>query len=326
MNVLDDKYKYELSIVVVSWNVKQLLHNCIESIYEKTKGMSFEIIVFDNASVDGSVEMITSNFPDVKIITSSNNIGFGLANNKAFAHTCGKYIALLNPDTVLINNAFRLLIDKLEDEPEIGIIGPMLLLENKSIHQICARRFVTIQDELRRLLGLGDMGFRHPVLRVSQDLQANEYRKSQRVDCISGACMLLRRECLPGEYIFDPQFFMYAEDVDLCWEAIDKGWNVYYLSEARITHFGGESAKQDINTTLLYSMNSSYLFVIKRYGLCLGYWYRCLVAVIFGLKCSISGLMRLVLPYKKGKKWINLYLLHSSVFKSAINGFKIKRI
>jgi len=325
MNVLDKKYNYKLSIIIVSWNVKQLLYNCLESIYKKNKGISFEIIVFDNASEDDSIEMITTKFPKVKVITSSNNLGFGVANNKAFAHAIGKYIALLNPDTILVNNAFGMLIDILDREPEIGITGPMLLLKDNSIQRVCARRFATILDELKRLLSVGDNSARLPMLRVSKDLPADEYNKSQKVDCISGACMLLRRECLPGEYIFDPQFFMYAEDVDLCWEVVSKKWKVYYLSDAKIIHFGGESAKQDYTSTLLYSMNASYLFVIKRYGLLLGHLYRWLVVVNYGSKLCISGLMQLILRHENSQIWINRYLRHSFIFKSAFNGFIIRR-
>ena len=283
-------YGVDLSIIIVNWNVKELLRNCLNSIYEKTQGFSFEIIVVDNASTDGSVEMVSSEFPQVKLLINAENLGFAKANNLAVPFTTGHYIALLNPDTVLLNDAFRMMIEKLETEDEIGIVGPKLINSDGKVQRVCARRFNKSNNGIKQMVLNG----RLTSLYFDND---EEYEQSQTVDCVTGACLILRRNILKNEYIFDPQFFMYGEDVDLCYETIQRGSKVFYLSEACVRHYGGESSKQTPLSSL-YDFEAGYRLINKRYGRLFGNLYRFLNLLISAFKLIFISLV-LLFPWAR---------------------------
>lgn len=314
MTNVDRRYNIDLSIIIVNWNVLDLLRDCLDSIYEKTLGITFEIIVVDSASSDGSVEMVRAEFPQVKLLTSSENLGFAKANNLALPLAEGEYIGLLNPDTVLLNSAFGMMMAKLEDEPEIGVVGPKLLASDGTIQEPCARRFITLRSESLWLLVS-----RRLAPPLGTRFSREEYCSSQEVDCISGACMVMRRDVLTDERIFDPQFFMYAEDVDLCYEAVHRGWKVFYLGEALVTHFGGESAVQDPISTALYSMRATHRFLVKRHGRLAGYVYRCLCILIPAMKTAVTWLFRLSPRFRRDPVWVERRLLYPQMMRSALH-------
>lgn len=281
-------YNIDLSIIIVNWRAKELLRHCLNSIYEKTRGITLEIIVVDNASSDGSVDMVSKEFPQVRLLVNSENMGFARANNLAVPLTSGKYIGLLNPDTILLNNAFGMMVAKLDGESKIGIIGPKLLALNNTVQKFCARRFLTLRGEILWLL----FGER---LSASSGyyLPPTNYDTSQTVDCISGACLVVRRDALDEGQIFDPQFFMYAEDIDLCYEMARNGWKVFYLSDAQVLHYGGASASQDAIFVGVYALKANHRFFIKRYGKLTGWLYRCVCFFIILMKLIITWLILL---------------------------------
>ena len=310
---MDNKYKIDLSIIIVNWNLKDILRDCLNSIYEKTLGMRFEIIIVDNSSSDGSVEMVRAEFPQVKLVASAENLGFGKANNLALQSTTGRYIGLLNPDTVLLNDAFCMMISKLEGEPEIGIVGPKLLTSNGTIQEPCARKLVTLRTFIPRML-IGRM-LTSP---LGTHLPPAEYDISQAVECISGACMVMRREILTDERIFDPQFFMYAEDIDLCYEIVHRGWRVFYLSEALVMHYGGESVDQNPISTMHYLTIAVYRFFIKRHGKLTGYIYRGLCVVVPAVKLVVTWLIRLIPRFRRDPLWVQRGLKYPQMIRYAI--------
>ena len=142
----------DLSILIVNWNVKNFLRACLNSIYEKTRGISFEILIVDNASTDGSTEMLRNEFAEVRVIECPENLGFGRANNKALPFAKGKYIGLLNPDSILENDAFSLMVKELERDETIAIVGPKLLASDGAIQRVCARKFNHFWDWMKLLL------------------------------------------------------------------------------------------------------------------------------------------------------------------------------
>lgn len=306
----------DISIIIVNWNVKDLLRDCLSSIYEKTLGIPFEVIVADNASSDGSLEMARSEFPQVKLLANSENLGFARANNLALQAAVGKYIGLLNPDTVLLNDAFTMMVSKLESEPQIGIVGPRLLASGDMLDYQCARQFISLRSEFERILGMGaDKGFRTS---LGNFLPVAEYDISQEVDCISGACMVMRRDVLSEGRIFDPRFFMYAEDVDLCYQTVQSGSKVFYLSEAHVIHYGRESSGQVSVSADLYSMRANYQFFVKRRGNLAGYMYRWLWVVVTMGKLVITWLVRLSPRFRQDPVWMKRSSMYPQMIRYAL--------
>lgn len=309
-----NKYSVDISIIIVSWNVRDLLRECINSIYEKTKGITFEIVVVDNASSDGTVDMVRTEFPHVKLFVCDENLGFARANNLALPLTAGKYIGLLNPDTELLNNAFVMMIAKLEDEPTIGITGPKILASDGRVEEPCARNFITLISELQWLLYTS----RRTTILFSNYLPKEQYNVSQPVECISGACMVLRRDALLDGLIFDPQFFMYFEDLDLCYEIKLRGRQVFYLSEALVAHHKGKSAKQVPVSRSLYTIKAAYRFFVKRYGKLTGFFYRCLCVAFSAMKLAITWLVRLNPRFRFDPLWMHRSVLYPQMIRCAL--------
>ena len=297
----------ELSILIVNWNVKNYLRSCLNSINEKTHGISYEIIVVDNASTDGSTEMLRNEFAEIQIIECQENLGFGRANNKALPLTKGKYIGLLNPDTVLENDALSLMVKELERDTTIAIVGPKLLASDGTIQRVCARKFNKFWDWSKLLL------FTREKSRIYRNyLEVSEYEIDQTVECISGACMVIRRDIL-DEYIFDPRFFMYGEDVDLCFTTFRRGWKIYYLSKALVIHYGGESSKQATEFDQ-YTISALYALVEKRYGKIASFIFRSLGFSISIAKLLVTEIVLIVPVFRHDQVWLN----RRSIYKQGV--------
>lgn len=236
----------ELSIVILNWNVGRLLAACLRSLPLASGewwGRS-EVIVVDNASVDGSAQMVERDFPEVRLIVMPRNIGFAAGNNRGIQAARGKYILLLNPDTVAQPGSICALADYMRAQPETGIAGPRLLNPDGTL-QPSRRRFPTLgtafveSTPLQRWLG--DTG---PIRRFYM-LDRPEGER-QKVDWLSGAALLCRRNALMQVGLLDPGYFMFSEEVDLCKRMKDAGWGVVYLPDAEITHYGGGSTGQAV--------------------------------------------------------------------------------
>ena len=232
----------KLSIIIVSWNVKKDLTNCLESIKSNLPKEAFEIIVVDNKSSDGTVETIKKNFPEVIIIANNRNLGFAAANNQGIKKSCGDYLLLLNPDTIVLPASLDILVQYMDKNPDVGICGPQLLNENGTI-QFSARRFPTFRGAL----------YRHTVFRHLRIFKA-EYKKwlmkdfdhkiQKEVDQVMGAALLIKKAVIDSIGFMDETFFMYYEEVDLCYRAKQSGWRVAFVPDAKITHLGGKSSGQ----------------------------------------------------------------------------------
>ncbi|TRZ51518.1 glycosyltransferase family 2 protein [bacterium] len=312
---------FELSIIVVNWNTKELLADCLRSIYTHTSNLSFEVIVVDNASVDGSPEMVAADFPQATLIRNHQNLGFGRANNQGFALARGKYIGLLNSDAALLNEAFEVLVKCLDSRSSVGIIGPILLKEDGSVDRACARGFITLKTEFLSATGLTGLfpgrfsGAGQPLL---------EYENSQSVDCLSGACLLIRREALDKNRIFDPTFFMYGEDVDLCYGVKARGWKVYYCSAAKVLHRGKASTNQN-PVIPLYALHSHNMFVCKAYGKGAGLIHRSIWFFTLIVRYLITLFIWSTQPgFRHQSKWISRRRLYPEMIQWAL-GTKVIR-
>lgn len=311
----------ELTIIIVSWNVKELLRECLRSIYEQTRTVKFEIVVVDNASSDGSGAMLAREFTQVRLIACSKNVGFAAGNNIGFQHAHGRYIGLLNPDTVLLNDVFGPLVSRLERSSSVGLVGPKLLSPDGSVQYPCARRFATLGSEIRALTGLG---LRREGVRVtSTALPPSAYEVSRTVECISGACMVLRREILAGDRIFDEVFFMYGEDIDLCFETAVKGWQTYYVHDALVRHYSGASSSRDTSAALLYALHARYYFLTKRYGRQAGRIFRWLTFLISAAKLIVAQLLRLYPPLRRDPITVRRGSRYRLMLGYALRGFEL---
>ena len=237
--------KIMLSIIIVSWNVKDLLKKCLESIYQNQGGLELEIFVVDNASTDGTPEMVKNNFPSVILIDNKSNRGFAAANNQAIKLAKGEYILILNPDTEIVSDAFQKSIEFMEQNQKTGILGCQILNPDKTI-QPSVRRLPTFWPIFLIFLKLPKMFPNLPA--VKRYLAAGfDYSKIQSVDQVMGAFMLIKKEVFEKIGLFDERFFLWFEEVDLCRRAASAGFEVLYHPEAKIIHYGGQSFSQQGN-------------------------------------------------------------------------------
>lgn len=267
----------DLSIVIVNWNVRELLRRCLNSILGSdglfvglatpgfpTGGWRAEVIVVDNASADGSVAMLARGFPWVQVIDNRENLGFTRANNQGLAASRGRYVLFLNPDTELAPAALGLLLGYAETHPQVGIIGPQLRYGDGSL-QSSRRRFPTLATFFLESTVVQRWWPRNRVLSRYYVLDQPDDAASQ-VDWVVGACMLLRRMVLDQIGGFDEGFFMYSEELDLCRRAVDAGWQVVYLPAAVVTHHEGKSSEQVVAARHIRFYSSRVRYVRKYHG------------------------------------------------------------
>lgn len=236
-----------LSVVIVSYNVKSYLLNCIRSVQKSAQKIPTEIIVIDNASADQSAEAVSREFSDVILIKNEVNRGFGAACNQGLEIAKGNYLLILNPDTLVEENAFEKLLGFADENPDAGLIGCKILNEDGSLQLACRRSFPTPWIAFTRLSGLSKL-FPKSSLFSRYNLTFLDENKPYEVDAISGSFMLLSRSAYEKTSGFDERFFMYGEDLDLCFRVKQGGFKVVYRPEASIIHFKGKSVSPTVDT------------------------------------------------------------------------------
>lgn len=289
-----DRHPMDLSIIIVNWNSKDYLLKSISSIEAETKGIEFEIVVIDSASFDGCEEVLRQNYPHVLFIQSDKNIGFAKANNEAFKVSGGQNILFLNPDTEIEGSAINDLYCQLSCLPNAGIVGAKLLNSDRSVQKSCIRAFPTIlnqvldSDMLRKFFPSSGLWGTEPLL------AKNELPKE--VDAISGACIMMKRSVFENIGMFSTDYFMYSEDIDLCFKVRKAELNTYYVPTAVIVHHGGVSSSQtNVNTfSTVMMMESRWRFFRKTQSL----WYARLYRLaMFGACVVRVGLLLFLWPF-----------------------------
>ena len=252
----------ELSVIIVSYNAKTYLENCLHSLYEHTKLRPLEVIVVDNASTDGSVAMLERRFPEVKTISSLDNIGFSGANNRAMREATGEFYLLLNSDAVVTPGAVDTMLRIIREKPDVGTLGPLLRNEDGSV-QISYGRMIDLHTEaMQRFLTRGNTRGNALVRRFIE----RRSKKEAYPDWVSGACMMLRAEAVKQVGLFDDRFFMYSEEVDLCERIRREGYRVFYTPEAEVVHVGGKSTEANPEKAAFEYRRSQLYFYSKHYG------------------------------------------------------------
>jgi len=226
----------DLSIIIVNWNAADLLRQCLQSLRESDDHLEKEIIVIDNASTDGSVEMVRREFPEVRLICNPENMGFAPANNQGIEISQGQYVLLLNSDARILPGALDALVGFLAAHPAVGAVGPALVNPDGSF-QVSCHPILTPWREFWRLLFLD-----HLVPLARYPFRRWGYEDPREVDVIKGACLLLRRQALKQVGLLDEGYFMYSEEMDLCYRLARAGWRIYWVPEARVVHLGGGSS------------------------------------------------------------------------------------
>jgi GT2 family glycosyltransferase len=252
----------DLSIIIVNYNVKEFLQNLLNSISKASSNISREIIIVDNASDDGSVEMIREKFTSAQLISNKKNLGFGKANNQALEIAKGKYILLINPDTVVSEDTFEKLISFFKDNQDAGLAGCKILNPDGSLQLACRRSFPGPWTSFCKVTGLSNL-FPNSKIFARYNLTYLNENQTYEVDAISGSFMMMRKEVYDKVGGFDEEFFMYGEDLDLCYRIQKAGYKVFYFPDTQIIHYKGESTKRSSfdETNLFYS--AMHLFVKK---------------------------------------------------------------
>jgi GT2 family glycosyltransferase len=270
-----------LSIIIVSWNTCKLLENCIGSILANPPTSPFEIWVVDNDSTDDSPRTVREKFPQVHLVENRENVGFARANNQAIQRCTGKYVLLLNPDTLVTSGTLQALVDFLDQHPEAGAAGARILNPDGSF-QISSHPRPTLSRELWRLFHLDSLW---PY--AEYPLTKWETNRAQEVDALMGACLLLRREVLDQVGSLDEDYFIYSEEVDLCYRIQRAGWRLFWVPQAEVVHFGGQSTQQAPTEMFLNLYHGKIKYFRKHNG-----W---LAAQIYKLILRIAALSRLML-------------------------------
>jgi GT2 family glycosyltransferase len=264
----------DLGIVIVNYNVKDLLRDCLASVHESHGDLAFSVCVVDNGSHDGSADMVETEFPNVQVIRTENR-GYAVGNNtglRAFGFGDAeqsepgppRHALLLNPDTIVPPLALADMVAFLDDRPDVAVAGPRLVREDGSLDKACRRGFPTPEVAAYRMFGLSRLFpksrrfGRYNLTYLPPDV-------TTEVDSVVGAFMLIRGEALARVGLLDERYFMYAEDLDLCYRIKEKGWEVWYNAEVTVLHYKGQSSKQRSTFANVQFYDTMRLFHAKYY-------------------------------------------------------------
>jgi len=255
----------DISIIIVNYNVKDFLYQCINSIYKSPNNLNIEIIVVDNNSKDGSADFIKSKFANLKFIELNENLGFARANNIGIKESKGKYILILNPDTIIQEDTLRKMYDFMESHPEIGCSGCKVLNPDGSFQLACRRGFPTPWASFSKLFGLQKLFPKSKFFaKYNQTFRSTD--ETYEIDAIMGAFMFCRKIAIDQVNGFDNNFFMYGEDIDLCWRLRECGWKVYYYHQTSIIHYKGESTRRSSINEIKHFYKAMEIFAKKHYS------------------------------------------------------------
>lgn len=267
------QYQFDVSIVIVSFNTCDVLRECLQTVYREAGSLRVQVIVVDNASTDGSPAMVEREFPDVLLVRSEINLGFGPANNRGFRLARGRYIVLLNSDAFLTEGSLERSVARMDQTPNAGLGGGRLIGRDGS-WQPSARMFPTVLSDLLVLSGLAA---RFPKSRFfgRTDRTWADPMQPAEVDWVPGAYSIVRAEVLQSVGPFDPRFFLYFEEVDFCKRIKEHKYSIWYWPEIAVVHIGGESSRQvrtlQFSRTgaqlTLWRMRSMLLYYRKHHGL-----------------------------------------------------------
>jgi GT2 family glycosyltransferase len=253
----------DVSVVIVSWNTRDILRGCIRSVFEETKGVSFEIFVVDNSSCDGSAAMVRAEFPTVKLIENAQNRGFAAANNQALRLASGRYTLLLNPDTLIVDDAISQCVRYADLHPDVGVVGCQVL-ENENRISNTGFAFPTPWNVFLALSGLS-RAFPRSRIFGQPDLGWWKRDSEQDLDVIPGMFMLVRREAIAQVGLLDEAYFIYSEETDWCYRFARAGWRRVFIPSAQIVHLdGGRKSTSQVSAKMFVQMQKSSMIYHRK--------------------------------------------------------------
>ena len=263
---------HDLSIIVVNWNTRDLLAACLSAVKSTVKQISYEVIVIDNHSNDGSQDMVRGQFPTVKLIANTDNAGFAKANNQGITISDGRYVLLLNSDAFVKENTLDRMVAFMDEHADAGMAGCKLLYEDGRLQPSCAT-FPTLATEFYIAVGL-DKLFPKSQIFGKYLMTDWDYSTLREVDVIMGAFMMVRKSVIEQVGMMDESFFMYSEEVDWCYRFKAAGWKVYFTPEVETVHIWGGSSKAVKVETLIRLYRARVQFFRKHYGRLTAFLYK----------------------------------------------------
>ena len=324
----------DLSIVIVNWNVRELLRGCLSSILQaadpnpmvpgtwrirsgEAADLVFEILVVDSASLDNSVDMVRQEYPDVHLYASETNLGYSGGNNLGIGHARGRSVLLLNPDTEVVGDALSTMVGYLETHPEVGALGPQLCYADGSI-QSSRRRFPTLGTALVDSTFIQKWFPNHPVLRRYYVLDSPD-DAIVSVDWVNGACLLVRRAVVEQVGLFDDAYFMYSEELDWQRRIRDAGWGIVYLPTAQVIHYEGKSSEQVPALTHIRFSRSKIRYFAKHHGALAGWAVRVWLLVNYAYEWAVEAL-KWTVGHRRDLRWERMRT-YSQVLRSGLRGW-----
>ncbi len=325
-----------LHIIIVNWNVRDLLANCLDSIVSQgtlqddgfvtlDDGSSVKVTVVDNHSSDDSVALLERNYGWVDLVKSNTNLGFTRGNNLALEQSRGEYIMLLNPDTRLEAGALRIMLDYARAHSDVAVIGPKLLYGDGS-PQSSRRRFPTLTTALFESTLL-ESWFPNNRWARAYRLADTDDDATQDVDWVNGACMLAKKAAVKPLGWLDPSYFMYSEELDWCKRIRDAGWRVVYLPQAAVIHYEGQSSGQIVAQRDIYFHSSKVYYFDKYHGRWAAEFLRCFLLASLRQSWLIEALKWLLghkRPLRQARMTAYKEVIHSGL-RAAGNGLEVPR-
>ena len=293
----------QLSVVLLSYNTCDLTEQALHSVRAAIEGIEAEIFVVDNASHDGSADMVERAFPDVHLLRNTSNTGFAAGNNVALRQVRGRYVLLLNTDTIVRVDTFRHLVDFMDRHPEAGAAGCKILNPDGTLQLDSRRGFPTPLAAFCKMSGLSRFFPNHPTI-ARYNMTFLDPEECAEVDVLSGSCMLVRKEAMDEVGLLDEDYFMYGEDIDWCYRIHRAGWKIFYTPSTEIVHFRGESGRS-VPLRILYRKSKAMsIFVDKhmkeRYRFFPPWILHIGIALYGMLRFLAKGVQALSLPFLDG--------------------------
>jgi GT2 family glycosyltransferase len=265
----------EISVVIVTWNCRQMLKDCLQSLRDQLPAKSGEIIVVDNASSDGTADLVRREFPEVKLFENHSNLGFAKGNNVGLQASRGKYVCLINPDVVVAGNCLSSMIDYMDRRPGIGMLGPQIIGLDGLVQRSCMRE-PTLWNQFCRALALDTLVKRSHLFGgyLMHDFSHSETRD---VEIINGCFWMVRQEALQQVGLLDSNFWMYGEDLDWCRRFRTAGWRVVFFPAAQAVHCGGGSSRNAPLSCYIQMQRSDLRYWRKYHGLLSTFCYLALL-------------------------------------------------
>lgn len=317
--MIDQLKKADLSAIIVNWNTREMLGNCLSSLEEHTDSSQVRVIVVDNSSKDGSPAMVKNKFPRVHLINSDSNIGFGRANNLAVPYADTQFVLFLNPDTIVFKDSIAKMVDYMKANQDVGALGCKMKFPDGVVQPLGLQWFPSPFTELISMLFIA----RKTQKVLKAYLPYIDPNVNSVVSKLYGGCLMVRKSVLDQVGWFDERFFMYGEDVDLCRRITDAGWKLFYLSDAEIIHLcGGASGEAPSNFSVLMKCESISKLMMKYHGNTGALLYRLVIFVGSIFRLLALSILKIVSSLSKTSHDVdhqNTYRKYIAMIKWCVN-------